>query len=137
MWIALAEYYIRQGMLEKARDIFQEGMEAVATVHDFSLIYETLTQFEEKLIQIKMEKQETNEEVEVDEEVDAETFLLLDNISDLNLRYGPKAKTVLFVRAHYCVRDELAQRQNAFLMYSITFSIQTMIACEVYPLCLE
>ena len=107
LWIALAEYYIRQGMLEKARDIFQEGMEAVATVHDFSLIYETLTQFEEKLIQIKMEKQETNEEVEVDEDVDAETFLLLDNISDLNLRYGPKANTVLLARAHYCVRDEL------------------------------
>ena len=74
-------------MLEKARDIFQEGMEAVATVHDFSLIYDTLTSFEEKLIQIKLEKRETAEEIEVDESVDAEQFLLLDNISDVNLRY--------------------------------------------------
>lgn len=87
LWIALAEYYIRQGMLEKARDIFQEGMEAVATVHDFTLIYNTLTEFEEKLIQIKMEKSELDEEVEVNENTDAEEFLLIENISDWKLRY--------------------------------------------------
>ena len=86
LWIALAEYYIRQGMLEKARDIFQEGMEAVATVHDFSLIYNTLTEFEEKLIEIKITRQQSSEEVEVDETMDSEEFLLMDNISDLQLR---------------------------------------------------
>lgn len=75
-------------MLEKARDIYQEGMEAVATVHDFTLIYNTLTEFEEKLIQLKMEKRESNEEIEVDESIDAEQFLLLDNISDVDLRWA-------------------------------------------------
>nr|GEY01842.1 hypothetical protein [Tanacetum cinerariifolium] len=36
LWTSLADYYIRQKLLEKARDVFEEGMTTVVTVRDFS-----------------------------------------------------------------------------------------------------
>ena len=47
LWTALADYYIRRGLFEKARDVYEEGMESVATVRDFSLIFDAYAQFEE------------------------------------------------------------------------------------------
>ena len=55
LWTSLADYYIRHGNFERARDVYEEGMNSVVTVHDFSLIYDALTQFEESLLTAKME----------------------------------------------------------------------------------
>jgi hypothetical protein len=44
LWTSLAEYYIRRTMYEKARDVYEEGLCSVVTVHDFSLIYDAYTQ---------------------------------------------------------------------------------------------
>ena len=44
LWTSLADYYIRRGLIEKARDVYEEGLTTVTTVRDFSLIFETLTQ---------------------------------------------------------------------------------------------
>lgn len=55
LWTSLADFYIRHGMFERARDVYEEGMNAVITVHDFSLIFDALTQFEESLLSAKME----------------------------------------------------------------------------------
>ena len=44
LWTSLADYYIRRGMYEKARDVYEEGLTTVVTVRDFSLIFDTLTQ---------------------------------------------------------------------------------------------
>jgi pentatricopeptide repeat protein len=54
LWTSLADYYIRQGMYESARDVYEEGLTTVTTVRDFSLIFDTLTQFEETLLQHKV-----------------------------------------------------------------------------------
>ena len=35
LWASLADYYIRRGLFEKARDIYEEGLESVMTVRDF------------------------------------------------------------------------------------------------------
>lgn len=86
LWTSLADYYIRQGMMEKARDVYEEGLNTVTTVRDFSLIFDTLTHFEESLITYKLQNQGDEEEVSDTEEVDAETFVLKDGISDLDLR---------------------------------------------------
>ena len=51
----LAEYYIRRGLYEKARDLFEEGMYTVITVRDFSVIFDSYTQFEERMLAYKME----------------------------------------------------------------------------------
>ena len=44
LWTSLADYYIRRGMYETARDVYEEGLTTVVTVRDFSLIFDTLTQ---------------------------------------------------------------------------------------------
>ncbi|EYU39878.1 hypothetical protein MIMGU_mgv1a019156mg, partial [Erythranthe guttata] len=75
LWTSLADYYIRRNLLEKARDIFEEGMTTVITVRDFSVIFDAYSQFEESMLSIKMEgsndsEDEVNEELEEEEELD-------------------------------------------------------------------
>jgi pre-mRNA-splicing factor SYF1 len=55
LWTSLAEYYIRRGLHEKARDVFEEGMSTVITVRDFSVIFDSYSQFEESMLAYKME----------------------------------------------------------------------------------
>ncbi|OMO65855.1 RNA-processing protein, HAT helix [Corchorus olitorius] len=55
LWTSLAVYYIRRKLLEKARDIFEEGMKSVVTVKDFSVIFDAYSQFEESMVNHKME----------------------------------------------------------------------------------
>ena len=44
LWTSLADYYIRRGMFERARDVYEEGLTSVITVRDFSLVFDALTQ---------------------------------------------------------------------------------------------
>jgi pre-mRNA-splicing factor SYF1 len=44
LWTSLADYYIRRSMFERARDVYEEGLAAVTTVHDFSIVFDALTQ---------------------------------------------------------------------------------------------
>lgn len=80
LWTSLADYYIRRKLVEKARDIFEEGMTTVVTVRDFSVIFDAYSQFEESMLALKMEEmsdsevedEESNGEVGVEEDVDEE-----------------------------------------------------------------
>ncbi|WVZ15173.1 hypothetical protein V8G54_012739 [Vigna mungo] len=56
LWTSLAEYYIRRGLHEKAKDVFEEGMSTVITVRDFSIIFDSYSQFEESMLGYKMEE---------------------------------------------------------------------------------
>ncbi|KAG5542349.1 hypothetical protein RHGRI_022031 [Rhododendron griersonianum] len=56
LWTALAYYYIRRGLLEKARDVLEEGMTTVATDRDFSVIFGAYSRFEESMLLFKMEE---------------------------------------------------------------------------------
>ncbi|XP_074655253.1 pre-mRNA-splicing factor SYF1-like [Tubulanus polymorphus] len=55
LWNSLADYYIRSGHFEKARDIYEEGIQTVITVRDFTQIFDAYAQFEESMISAKME----------------------------------------------------------------------------------
>merc|ERR1719440_359402 len=56
LWISLGDHFIRLGQFEKARDIYEEAMASVSTVHDFSLIFDAYSKFLESLITAHMEK---------------------------------------------------------------------------------
>jgi pre-mRNA-splicing factor SYF1 len=87
LWTSLADYFIRRGMFERARDVYEEGLTSVVTVRDFSLVYDALTQFEESLISAKMEQAaDEDEEAPALEDEDGEDFLLKDGGDDLDLR---------------------------------------------------
>ncbi|XP_042429330.1 pre-mRNA-splicing factor SYF1-like [Zingiber officinale] len=62
LWTSLADYYVRRGLYEKARDIFEEGVQIVTTVRDFSVIFESYAQFEQSALEAKMETAEEEKE---------------------------------------------------------------------------
>ncbi|KAL5096600.1 hypothetical protein RYX36_000927 [Vicia faba] len=68
LWTSLAEYYIRRGLHEKARDVFEEGMSTVITVRDFSVIFDSYSQFEESMLAYKMEEMDSDAEDEENED---------------------------------------------------------------------
>jgi pre-mRNA-splicing factor SYF1 len=90
LWCALADFHIRRGAFERARDVYEEGIASVATVRDFSLVFDALTQFEESLISARMEQEaeEGGEEggAEAAEDNDGTDFVLRDAGDDLDLR---------------------------------------------------
>ena len=53
-WCLLADYYIRQALFEKARDVYEEGIQSVKTVRDFTQIFDAYAAFEEELISTSM-----------------------------------------------------------------------------------
>ena len=66
LWTKLANYHINSGEFELARSIYEEAMESVSRVRDFSLIFDEYMKFEEGVVEAMMELME--EEVEDDEE---------------------------------------------------------------------
>ncbi|OBT72382.1 pre-mRNA-splicing factor syf-1 [Pseudogymnoascus sp. 05NY08] len=50
LWSGLATYWITRGSFEKARDIFEEAIVTVMTVRDFTLVFDSYTEFEESVI---------------------------------------------------------------------------------------
>lgn len=74
LWCSLADYYIRGSHFEKARDVYEEGIQTVMTVRDFGEVFDAYAQFEESMISAKMEvSQETG--LDADGEVDLELRL--------------------------------------------------------------
>ena len=50
LWVTLANYYIKMGLIEKAREIFEEALEKILTPRDFSLIYNSYLNFEQEMM---------------------------------------------------------------------------------------
>lgn len=92
LWVNLATYWINKNDIERTRDIFEEGLSAVKTVKDFTLIFDSYTEMEETTISKLMEKEDSSVEIEVDrlmgafeQLMDRRPFLL----SDVLLRQDP------------------------------------------------
>ncbi|XP_058970864.2 pre-mRNA-splicing factor SYF1-like isoform X1 [Pocillopora verrucosa] len=55
LWNSLADFFIRSGHFEKARDVYEEAIQTVMTVRDFGQVFDAYAQFEESMISAKME----------------------------------------------------------------------------------
>ncbi|KAI8977672.1 pre-mRNA splicing factor syf-1 [Mycotypha africana] len=78
LYSRLAMYWIRMGQLEKARDVFEEGITTVMTVRDFTVIFDAYAEFEEEMITTKMEMaKEREDQGEKDEEEDLDLDMRL------------------------------------------------------------
>jgi hypothetical protein len=64
LWLALADHYIRLGEFDKARDIFEEALNSVSTVHDFGLIFEGYQKYLETLVEHHMNEADARAENE-------------------------------------------------------------------------
>lgn len=54
LWAKLAIYFVRLGEFEMARSIYEEAMEAVSRVRDFSILYDAYSQLEEGVLEVAM-----------------------------------------------------------------------------------
>jgi pre-mRNA-splicing factor SYF1 len=70
LWSKLADYYVRQGEFEMAKSIYEEALESVTRVRDFSILFDAYVQLEEGVVEAMMELQEEDDEEEGDEEND-------------------------------------------------------------------
>jgi pre-mRNA-splicing factor SYF1 len=68
LWVGLATYWIRRGSFERARDVLEEGITTVMTVRDFTLIFDSYTEFEESIIGALMEVASTRAEKGIEDE---------------------------------------------------------------------
>ncbi|OHF01412.1 pre-mRNA-splicing factor SYF1 [Colletotrichum orchidophilum] len=73
LWCGLATYWIRRGSFERARDVLEEAITTVMTVRDFTLVFDSYTEFEESIIGALMEVASNRADSGiVDEEADFE-----------------------------------------------------------------
>lgn len=90
LWCALADFYVRQGLFERARDVYQEGLESVVTVRDFGLVFTALTHFEEALVEAQIADAGDDDDEGggggVADGDDGAGFLLEDDGADVELR---------------------------------------------------
>ena len=54
LWCRLADYYVRLGQFEKARDVYEEALNTVTTVRDFSIVFDSYVKVEESVVTAKM-----------------------------------------------------------------------------------
>mmetsp|Transcript_16854 Transcript_16854/g.32896 ORF Transcript_16854/g.32896 Transcript_16854/m.32896 type:complete len:838 (+) Transcript_16854:31-2544(+) len=80
LWTSLADFNIRLGHFEKARDVYEEGVNTVSTVRDFTLIFDAYTQYEESMLAAKMEALEDAKEEDVDDNDVDLRMLRLENL---------------------------------------------------------
>jgi len=71
LWCSLADYYIRGSHFEKARDVYEEAVQTVMAVRDFGEVFDAYAQFEESMINAKMEESQKggfdeNEEIDLE-----------------------------------------------------------------------
>ena len=131
LWNALADYYVRQGNFEKARDVFEEAVLTVATVRDFSLVFDSYAQFEESALNLALESLGDNPTE--DEQIDAEMRMarfeaLMDRrpllLSSVLLRQNP----------HNCdewqKRVELYHDNEAMMVRTYTQAVTTVDASK-------
>lgn len=65
LWNSLAYHYIRLGQFDKARDIFEEAINTVVTVRDFTIVFDAYVKVEDSALTTKIRfMQETLEEEE-------------------------------------------------------------------------
>lgn len=75
LWNSLADYYVRSGLFDRARDIYEEAIQTVTTVRDFTQVFDAYAQFEELSLSKRMEDASKEEQVPEEVEVDIEVRL--------------------------------------------------------------
>lgn len=84
LWTRLAEYHIRSGDFELARSVYEEALDAITRVRDFSLVFDAYVRFEEGVIEALMELMQEDDE----EEDEGETKKSAPENEDLDILLG-------------------------------------------------
>lgn len=55
LWVVLGEYFIRKGLFEDARNVYEEAVATLGVVRDFAVVFDAYAKFEEGLVMAAME----------------------------------------------------------------------------------
>ena len=69
LWVTLSNYYITIGFIDKAREIFEEALEKVLTVRDFSLVFNSYLNFEQKILKENIYNNIDSDDIDLEEDV--------------------------------------------------------------------
>ncbi len=83
LFTRLATYYINKNDFEKSRDIFEEGLQTVLTVRDFTQIFDTYAEFEESVISNKMEEIQSKDPKDVSTDMNLDLDIRLSRFEQL------------------------------------------------------
>lgn len=75
LWNSLADYYVRSGLFDRARDIYEEAIQTVTTVRDFTQVFDEYAQFEELSLNKRMEQVANDEKANEEDDIDVELRL--------------------------------------------------------------
>ncbi|VDN59227.1 unnamed protein product [Dracunculus medinensis] len=105
LWCSLAEYYIRSGHFERARDIYEEAIVTVKTVRDFTQIFDAYAKFVEREVATKMDMLSTSSDDELELELNFARFeYLMDRrpmlLNSVLLRQNPHNAREWLNRVH-------------------------------------
>jgi pre-mRNA-splicing factor SYF1 len=81
LWSLWAESYVRRGNFDRARTIYERGMQTVRTLQDFTVIYNAYLQMEEELLTV-LAGQVPDDDDEDDDEQMGETAEMLTSEAD-------------------------------------------------------
>ncbi|XP_048776808.1 pre-mRNA-splicing factor SYF1-like isoform X1 [Ostrea edulis] len=128
LWNAMADYYIRGGHFERARDIYEESILTVITVRDFTQVFDAYAQFEKNLISSKMESME---ETGASEEDDLELELRLARLENLMERRPLLLNSVLLRQNPHNVHEwhkrvKLFEGKSREIINTYTEAVQTV-----------
>ncbi|XP_068280688.1 pre-mRNA-splicing factor SYF1 isoform X1 [Nyctibius grandis] len=128
LWGALADCYIRSGHLEKARDVYEEAVQTVMTVRDFTQVFDSYARFEESVIAAKME---TAAELGRDEDEEVDLELRLARFEQLVARRPLLLNSVLLRQNPHNVHEwhkrvQLYQGQPQQIIRTYTEAVRTV-----------
>uniref|UniRef100_A0A8D0G7T7 Pre-mRNA-splicing factor SYF1 n=1 Tax=Sphenodon punctatus TaxID=8508 RepID=A0A8D0G7T7_SPHPU len=128
LWCSLADYYIRSGHFEKARDVYEEAIQTVMTVRDFTQVFYSYAQFEESMIAAKME---TTSELGREEEDDVDLELRLARFEQLIARRPLLLNSVLLRQNPHNVHEwhkrvKLYEGKPREIINTYTEAVQTV-----------
>uniref|UniRef100_A0A1A9WIW5 Suppressor of forked domain-containing protein n=1 Tax=Glossina brevipalpis TaxID=37001 RepID=A0A1A9WIW5_9MUSC len=75
LWNCLADYYVRSGLFDRARDIYEEAIQTVRTVRDFTQVFDEYAQFEEVSLNKRMEMVANDPNATTEDDIDVELRL--------------------------------------------------------------
>ncbi|KAF7997599.1 hypothetical protein HCN44_006170 [Aphidius gifuensis] len=127
LWNSLADYYIRSGLFERARDIYEEAIQTVTTVRDFGQVFDAYAQFEELSLKKRMELAESKPTD--DDDIDIE--LKLARFEDLMERRLLLLNSVLLRQNPHNVQEwhkrvKLYEGQPHEIINTYTEAVQTV-----------
>ncbi|CAG0892203.1 unnamed protein product [Cyprideis torosa] len=127
LWNSLADYYIRACLFERARDIFEEAIQTVTTVRDFTQVFDAYSQFEELSITRRMDEAASKPSPSNDVDIEwamARFEFLMDRrpllLNSVLLRQNPHNVN------EWLKRVKLLQDQPAKVIETYTEAVQTV-----------